>query len=550
MTELAASPGSLEHPGPGTVRHVGPGLRFGAVLVLACLPLLVSHCRLLWSRQGYQFSPLLPLGAVVLAIQRLRGLDRVAPGSRGACRALFALAWLLLTLGILLPSPWLGALAGLVLLGAATFGLGGAALYRRLLPAWALLALAVPLPSPLDSRLVAFLQHLSAGMVSCLLDGLRVWHNLDGNVLELGGRRIGVEEACSGIRSLLAVLACTLFWCFWQRRRFRHGVALTAAALGWVIAGNAVRVLAVALLDGTGRVNLATGLPHELLGAGLFVVMLALVWSTDHALLFAASLVSPAHCRLDDRRQVSTTGGRRSPWPAFAATPLSWRPLTLAFGLLVLVQFFPYALFTGRKPGGEASDPFARYTALTKNALPAQLGDWHQVAFETSDRQREDPVGAHSRTWRYQGKDLEATISLDYPFAGWHDLSACYRGQGWEVEDDSKGNGSQLNLRKLPTEQYGRVLFLVREVRSGKAERPPSLTPLGWWSWEWARLASCRPLLLFGSSASLMGSEPPPTVQVQLRVVTSEPLSASQEQAADAAFRRVVQLLLPEKVVP
>jgi hypothetical protein len=75
------------------------------------------------------------------------------------------------------------------------------------------------------------------------------------------------------------------------------------------------------------------------------------------------------------------------------------------------------------------------YNGWTADDLPKQIGPWQREGESTFEsRDRNDPFGAHSRTWRYQTKSgLAAVVSFDYPFPEWHDLRICYRGTGWGV---------------------------------------------------------------------------------------------------------------------
>src|SRR5205823_3954299 len=112
---------------------------------------------------------------------------------------------------------------------------GGRALVLALLPVWLFLWLAVPLPLGLDQNLITSLQPLTARGSSVLLDQLGVFHVRAGNVIEVPGKRLMVEDACSGIHSLFAVLACTSFFALWSGRPGPWALVLIGLSLGWVL---------------------------------------------------------------------------------------------------------------------------------------------------------------------------------------------------------------------------------------------------------------------------------------------------------------------------
>ena len=56
-----------------------------------------------------------------------------------------------------------------------------------------------------------------------------------------------------------------------------------------------------------------------------------------------------------------------------------------------------------------------------------------------------DPNGVESLIWHYHKDGRTAALSIDGPFVGWHDLSNCFRGQGWMVleltDPENAGHG-------------------------------------------------------------------------------------------------------------
>src|SRR5438270_5194151 len=163
-------------------------LAIGLLFALVHLPLLASHARQLWLRPHYQFFPLLLACSAFLAVIRLREAGPLCPGSRGRYLFFLAASWVVLLLGVLLGSPWLGSVAALGLVAALVYGAGGRALLRRLLPAWGLLWLAIPPPLDLDRSLILSLQGLTTRWSSATLDVLGIFHVREGNVLEVAGK--------------------------------------------------------------------------------------------------------------------------------------------------------------------------------------------------------------------------------------------------------------------------------------------------------------------------------------------------------------------------
>ncbi|MGH3114222.1 MAG: exosortase/archaeosortase family protein, partial [Gaiellaceae bacterium] len=90
------------------------------------------------------------------------------------------------------------------------FAWGFGQLRRWWLPA-ALLALSIPIPALVTNALALPLQFKASSMGAALLDWRHVPVRLAGNVIQLPGRQLFVTEACSGLRSLTALLALGVF---------------------------------------------------------------------------------------------------------------------------------------------------------------------------------------------------------------------------------------------------------------------------------------------------------------------------------------------------
>jgi exosortase len=106
---------------------------------------------------------------------------------------------------------------------------------------------------------------LAAGMLTAT--GIGVIR--EGNVLDVGGHRVAVAEACNGIRFLLPLgFASVLFAYLADPRPLLRWVAL-AAALPIAILANGLRVAASAWLP-----VLDSGTPHLLIGWVIFVLCL------------------------------------------------------------------------------------------------------------------------------------------------------------------------------------------------------------------------------------------------------------------------------------
>jgi exosortase len=168
-----------------------------------------------------------------------------------------------------------GCLAFLISLAGVVVWLGGLRLLRALafpflltlfmLPKLAVVYNQVTLPLQLlASRLAA------AGVASVGLGVLR-----DGNILQVNGHRVAVEEACNGIRYLLPLGFIALVYGYISGARPCLRAALLAASVPLAILGNALRVAAAAVSP-----VLDAGAPHMVAGWLVFVICLTALMAT------------------------------------------------------------------------------------------------------------------------------------------------------------------------------------------------------------------------------------------------------------------------------
>jgi exosortase len=211
---------------------------------------------LIWQRRG-QLAALAPRGSWTMGVPvLLLGLGLLVLGEVGAERFLAASS--LVVVG-----------AGLILLHL------GPAIGRRLAFPLAYLLFAIPIPSIVFYAIAFPLQQLAAANAAWTLDLLGVPVLLDGNVIHLSQITLGVTEACSGIRSLVSMLALAVAWGALTFGSPWATALLVASAVPITVVANAGRVVATGLVGQYAGVEYATGVFHTLSGWVIFLIAFA-----------------------------------------------------------------------------------------------------------------------------------------------------------------------------------------------------------------------------------------------------------------------------------
>jgi exosortase len=159
------------------------------------------------------------------------------------------------------------------------------------------LLLSSPLPPGSYERLTLGLQEMITGGVLEALRLIGVPALRAGNVIQLGSTSVGVEEACSGVRSLVSCVLAGLVLSALMLRSPRRRVCLVLVAAPLALASNFARSLALTLLAHSG-VEIA-GAWHDGLGfAVLGVTTGLLLWlavTLEAAEASASRIESGAH---------------------------------------------------------------------------------------------------------------------------------------------------------------------------------------------------------------------------------------------------------------
>jgi exosortase len=391
-------------------------------------PLMAQFFYNLWQFDTYQFFPLALAGGAFLITRGVREARRpLKPGSLW-----LRIPLLLAVLGVLASaavmwSPWLGAASMLLAVLAASWWFGAWRLLREVLPGWLVLLTVLPPPLKLDARFAMLLQEWATVGSSSLLGLLGIPHLLTGLIIEIPGQRLLVEEACSGINSVLFMTSACVFYAMWQRRSLLFLALLYALTIACVLAGNLVRITSGAWVLFHFQIDLFTGWKHDALGLVLTAFYLGFIVFADA--LLGRVFASKIHYR--------TTEADENPVPVLEGWSFSGgiRFVTVLLAILGAIQLVRGWDFHFRKENARRINP-AWVDGSAKFILPREINGWRLVSdVKPVPKRAAFEDGVYSHIWQYQKGSTLATISFDYPFFGYHDVTVCYRNAGWKIGD-------------------------------------------------------------------------------------------------------------------
>ncbi|MCB9865826.1 MAG: exosortase/archaeosortase family protein [Phycisphaerales bacterium] len=166
--------------------------------------------------------------------------------------------------------------------------------WRIIRVAWfpiAYLVLAIPLPEWIYFELTYPLRRIASVVAGTLLNLLPdVYTEVSGVVVEyehLGtASALNIEEACSGMRLMMAFIALGVAVAYLGDRKLWHRVVLVLACVPIAVFCNMIRVFVTGVIHVYGYRDLSQGTAHELLGLAMLPIALGLFalvgWVLNH----------------------------------------------------------------------------------------------------------------------------------------------------------------------------------------------------------------------------------------------------------------------------
>jgi exosortase len=161
----------------------------------------------------------------------------------------------------------------------------------------ALMLLTIPLPEIVFNQVTLPLQSLAARAGETSLAVLNVPVLREGNVIVLATGSLEVAEACSGIRSLMSLVALAVIYGYMIDARIGMRTLLAFAAVPIAVVANGVRVAGTGLAASRFGAEAAEGFFHTFSGWLMFVLAFGLLVATHKIATRVASIFAGASTR-------------------------------------------------------------------------------------------------------------------------------------------------------------------------------------------------------------------------------------------------------------
>jgi exosortase D (VPLPA-CTERM-specific) len=411
--------------------HLDPKFRSSLSIwaLIPCVALLLfgfrhtaSDLLTAWGTEEYSHGPFIPFIAALLAWHKLtEAPPLIRPSWWGV--AVLVIAGGLWLFADLSAFSLAAEYSFVIALFAISISCLGWRAVRVVAPALIYLIFAIPLPHLLQTELSQNLQLLSSDLGVWLLDTANVPVFQEGNVIDLGGYRLEVAEACSGLRYLFPLMSFGYLVANLVDDRLWKRILIFLSTIPISIALNGLRIMIIGVTVDLWGQQMASGFIHIFEGWVIFCVCLTLLMAETQLLLhigkhqgrFRYKYIGFAHGRL------------------FGSSDGNWAP-----SIVTLMATACLAIIFGAGQFGRAPETIPPHISFA--SFPTQLGDWKGHP----DRLAPDVLASLQLTdyWLADYKDQQVSTPVNLYIAYYdrqrngqttHSPSNCIPGGGWQI---------------------------------------------------------------------------------------------------------------------
>jgi exosortase len=272
-------------------KHYWRALAIAFAILFTYAAVLVKLSRDWWFDENYSHGLLVPfLIGYILWQQRDKFATEPARPSVLLGGLAVALALFALWTGVAGAELYTQRMSLVLLIAGTVVYFTGLGFLRLILVPLGLLILAIPIPAIVFNKIAFPLQLFASRCAVWSMSVLGIPVLRQGNVIELkplnsfDTKKLEVVEACSGIRSLMALAGLAVIYVYFAETRCWRRMVLVAAVVPIAVLANAARVAGTGLLAHYRGVQAAEGFLHNFSGLLIFLVAVLLLLALAKAL--------------------------------------------------------------------------------------------------------------------------------------------------------------------------------------------------------------------------------------------------------------------------
>ena len=330
-------------------------------------PIFVNLVRQWWNDDNYSHGFLIPLLSAYFVWERRERLAKLAVWPSPLGLVFLAGGVGMLLLGNVSAELFTMRVSLLVVLAGLVLYLFGREHLRTVSFPILYLLFMIPLPAIVFNAIAFPLQLFAARTATTVLQFMDIPVFREGNLITLANITLEVAEACSGIRSLITLLALAVTYAYFTQRRPWRRILLWLSTVPIAIVANVARVAGTGILAHLFGSQVAQGFFHDFSGWLIFLVAAVLLGAEGFLLSRLFRQARPDHTNASQERLEPDPADR--PQESRARGLPSWRRVGIATGVLAAGILSLLTL-----SHGEAVPIRQRL-----EGFPAQVGQWRGV---------------------------------------------------------------------------------------------------------------------------------------------------------------------------
>lgn len=307
----------------------------------------------------------------------------------------------------------------------------------------------VPWPYVIAAVVTAKLQLISSTLGVDMIRAFGIPAYLDGNVIDLGFYKLGVVEACSGLRYLIPLLGLAFIAAYFTRGPLWHKIVIMIVIFPLTIFMNSWRIAMIGVIAQYLGVGPAEGFVHNFEGWSVFLLIIGEIYLVMVAMAYMSRIPKPwAPMHLPDYPVVQ--GHRKGAWNS--------TPLIVSLAIMVGTVFLTNAA------NARLLDLPVRSKLI---GLPYDVAP-KSVKILPLERAVENVLNADDYVVANINSGTPESVNLYVAYLdsqrddrGWHSPQQCIPGGGWRIVEHTIEN-TQLSDG---TFEYNRLTIQKNDIQ-------------------------------------------------------------------------------------
>ena len=248
------------------------------LLVLIYLPAIIELILSWYHDANYSHGFLVPIISFYLIWKRRKDLSTMEIKSNRLGLGVIIFGLLLFILGNGASEYFTVRLSLVVILFGIVLYHFGSRIIGKLWFAIFFLIFMIPIPYVIYFSATFPMQLLASKVTAVMLNAIGMPVIRQGNIINLPNQALEVAEACSGMRSLVSLMALSAIYAYLSQRKLAAQIILFFSAIPIAVAGNIFRVFTTSIIVYISDLNITDKPFHSIMGASVFFVAFILLF--------------------------------------------------------------------------------------------------------------------------------------------------------------------------------------------------------------------------------------------------------------------------------